>query len=87
MRDRDREFNEKNPPSKPETMKRFEDAVAVVVRALRSQTESDWGAPYTALREEDAVNRFNLFLRCATHIHHHIGQMTYLHSALTHRNG
>jgi hypothetical protein len=86
VRDRDREFTENNPPSKREVMKRFDEAVALVVRTLRTQSEHDWSAPYTALREEDAVNRFNLFLRCATHLHHHVGQMTYLHSALTRKN-
>jgi hypothetical protein len=82
VRDRDREFTENNPPSKQEVMQRFDEAVAMVLRTLRCQSDRDWSAPYTAMREEDAVNRFNLFLRCATHLHHHVGQMTYLQSAL-----
>jgi hypothetical protein len=34
------------------------------------------------MREEDAANRFNIFLRCATHLHLHVGQMIYLQYAL-----
>jgi DinB superfamily len=82
VRDRDREFTDETLASKQEVMQRFDEAIATVVRTLRSQSDRDWSAPYTAMREEDAMNRFNLFLRCATHLHHHIGQMTYLHSAL-----
>ena len=78
VRDRDREFTETDRPPKDAVMKRFDEAVAVVVRAIAAQSEQDWSKPYTAAREEDAGNRFNLFLRCATHLHHHVGQMVYL---------
>ena len=78
VRDRDREFRETDRPPKSAVMKRFDDAVAVVLRAIAAQSEQDWSKPYTAAREEDAGNRFNLFLRCATHMHHHVGQMVYL---------
>jgi hypothetical protein len=78
VRDRDREFSEAAPPAKDEVLKRFADAVAMVARAARAQAESDWGKPYKAVREEDAENRFNIFLRCATHLHLHVGQMLYL---------
>jgi uncharacterized damage-inducible protein DinB len=82
VRDRDREFTERDRPSKAEVMKSFDEAVANVSRTVRQQSEKDWPTPYTALREVDAGNRFNIFLRCATHLHHHIGQMTYLQFAL-----
>jgi len=78
VRDRDREFAEPDRPPKAAVMKRFDEAVAVVLRALAAQSEADWSKPYTAVREEDAHDRFNLFLRCATHLHHHVGQMVYL---------
>ncbi len=78
VRDRDREFTESNRLSKDEVLKRFDAAVSVVLRAIGAQSEADWARPYTAMREEDAGNRFNLFLRCATHLHHHVGQMIYL---------
>jgi hypothetical protein len=82
VRDRDREFTEAARPAKAEVMKRFSDAVAMVARAARTQSEKDWGKNYTAMREEDAANRFNIFLRCATHLHLHVGQMIYLQFAL-----
>jgi hypothetical protein len=81
-RDRAREFSEAARPAKDEVMKRFADAVAIVARVARTQSESDWSRPYTALREDDAGNRFNIFLRCATHLHLHVGQMMYLQFAL-----
>ena len=82
VRDRDREFTDAARPAKAEVMKRFNDAVAMVARAARAQSEEDWGKSYTAMREEDAANRFNIFLRCATHLHLHVGQMIYLQYAL-----
>jgi hypothetical protein len=82
VRDRDREFTEAARPAKAEVMKRFNDSVAMVARAARAQSEEDWGKSYTAMREEDAANRFNIFLRCATHLHLHVGQMIYLQYAL-----
>jgi hypothetical protein len=54
----------------------------MVVRTARAQSEDDWSRSYTAMREEDAANRFNIFLRCATHLHLHVGQMIYLQFAL-----
>ena len=78
VRDRDREFSETARPSKHEVMKRFAEAVAMVTRTARAQSEADWDRKYTAVREEDAENRFNIFLRCATHLHLHVGQMIYL---------
>jgi hypothetical protein len=50
----------------------------MVARAARAQAEADWSKTYQAVREEDAENRFNIFLRCATHLHLHVGQMLYL---------
>jgi len=44
-----------------------------VARTVRAQSENDWPLPYTAMREVDAGNRFNIFLRCASHLHHHLG--------------
>jgi uncharacterized damage-inducible protein DinB len=83
VRDRDREFTEAMRPPKAEVIKRFEDAIALVGRTVRAQNESDWLTAYTAMREVDAGNRFNILLRCASHLHHHLGQMTYLQKELT----
>ena len=78
VRDRDREFNEKDRPSKAEVLKRFDDAVALVIQTIEKQTADDWAKTYSAAREEDAENRFHILLRCCTHLHHHVGQMMYL---------
>jgi len=82
VRDRPREFTETAPPSKNEALKKLGEAVAMVVRTARAQAEDDWSKFYKAAGEEDAVNRFHVFLRCATHFHLHIGEMTYLQFAL-----
>lgn len=82
VRDRGREFNEAAPPSKTETLQRFHEAVALVASTTRAQSESDWSVPYTAMREEDAGNRFVILLRCASHLNHHVGQMIYLQKEL-----
>src|SRR6202171_3608274 len=37
VRDRPREFNDPNPPSKDEALQRFEDAVAMVLKTIRTQ--------------------------------------------------
>ena len=86
VRDRDREFTESSTPQKGEVMRRFADAVSMVARTARAQSEEDWSKTYTAVREETAENRFNIFLRCATHLHLHIGQMMYLQFALLKSN-
>lgn len=78
VRDREREFTETQRPPKPEVMRRFEAAVEVVQKTIGSQAAGDWSRSYSALREEDAVDRFGIYLRCATHLHLHIGQMIFL---------
>ena len=82
VRDREREFTETNYPRKKECLKKFEEAVDVVLRTLMAQTIDDWEKEYTASGETDAKNRMTIFLRCATHLHHHVGQMMYLGYAL-----
>ncbi|TAH51665.1 MAG: hypothetical protein EYC68_09890 [Chloroflexota bacterium] len=44
---------------------------------LEKQTDGDWGAAYRAEGVDDVHNRFNIFLRCAVHFHHHIGHISY----------
>ena len=82
VRDRDREFSEKDRPAKAEVLKRFDHAIALVVQTIGKQTAQDWPMSYSAAREEDAESRFNIFLRCCTHLHHHVGQMMYLANGL-----
>ncbi|HEX4948231.1 MAG TPA: DinB family protein [Blastocatellia bacterium] len=83
VRDRPREFTEPNPPAKAEALQRLDEAAAMVVRTLHAQTAEDWDKPYSAVGDAEAGNRFNIFLRCASHLYHHIGQMIYLHRAWT----
>lgn len=77
VRDRPREFNEANPPSKSETLKRFDDAIALVVKTIREQSSDDWSATYSGVGT-DAKNRLAMVVQCAAHMQHHIGQMIYL---------
>jgi len=78
VRDRDREFTEKQPPPKDEALGAFDRAIAMVVATLRKQSAEDWGKAYTAEREPEAKDRFQIFVRCAGHAYHHVGQIVYL---------
>lgn len=81
VRDRPREFAEAARPSKEEVLKKFDEAMEMVVQTIRSQSAEDWSAAYSATGT-DAQDRFGIVLSCATHLHHHIGQMTYLEFGL-----
>jgi uncharacterized damage-inducible protein DinB len=77
VRDRPKEFSEASRPSKQEVLKKFDEAVEMVVRTIRSRSAEDWSAPYSGTGSE-AKTRFEMVLQCATHLNHHIGQMMYL---------
>jgi len=77
VRDRPREFAETARPPKAETLKKFDDAIEVVLRTIRSQSPEDWSKPYTAVGS-DSPDRFDIVFQCATHLDHHIRQMIYL---------
>ena len=77
LRDRPREFNDPNPPSKDEALKYFDNAVAQVLETIRAQSSDDWSAPYSA-SGTPASNRLDIMIVCAAHLQHHIGQMIYL---------
>jgi len=49
----------------------------MVLGAINSQSAEDWSREYIAVGA-DARDRFDMVLQCATHLHHHIGQMMYL---------
>jgi len=76
-RDRPREFNDANPPSKQEALKRFDEAVTMVVATICAQSAEDWSCPYSAIGANAQI-RLDMVLQCATHMQHHIGQMIYL---------
>ena len=84
IREREREFTEKAPPSKEEALRRLDEAVDLVVATLEAQDAESWSNAYEAKGAADSVkDRFSIFLRCATHFHHHVGQMIYLEKELT----
>jgi hypothetical protein len=78
VRDRNREFTDKQPPSKEEALRAFDLTMAMVVATIRKQTTGDWGKLYTAELEPEAADRFQIFIRCAGHAYHHVGQIVYL---------
>jgi len=77
VRDRPREFSQASRPSKAVVLKKLDDAVEMVVRTILSQSADEWSAAYSGTGAE-AKTRFEMVLQCATHLHHHIGQMMYL---------
>ena len=77
VRDRPLEFSEATRPSKAEVFKKFDEAIEMVLGAINSQSPEDWSKEYTAVGA-DAHDRFGMVLSCATHLHHHVGQMMYL---------
>jgi hypothetical protein len=77
VRDRLREFNDPNPPSKEEALKRLDVAVAMVKQTIHAQSPEDWAAEYSGVGT-NARNRLDMVMQCAAHMQHHIGQMIYL---------
>jgi Protein of unknown function (DUF1572) len=79
VRDREREFNDQAGRSKEEVLRGLDEAVSLVLATLESQTAETWSEAYEATDAADFVrDRFSVFLRCATHFDHHLGQMIYL---------
>ena len=77
VRDRPREFNDPSPPPEDETLKRFDDAVNMVLKTIRAQSREDWSLEYSGVGS-DAKTRLDILVICAAHMQHHIGQMIYL---------
>jgi len=77
IRDRPREFNDPNPPSKDEALKRFDNAADMVLKTIGAQAPEDWSVRYSGAGT-DAKTRLDIVLICAAHMQHHIGQMIYL---------
>jgi uncharacterized damage-inducible protein DinB len=82
-RDRDLEFTESRRPVKAEVLRKFDETISMVIATIERQSQSDWTSAYSAEREPEAKNRFTIFLRCATHFYHHVGQINYLCRELT----
>jgi|SRR5215831_8825515 len=78
VRERDREFTEPKPLPKEELLLAFDRAILMAVAVIRKQKPEDWLKEYSAEREPEAKERFNIFLRSAGHAYHHVGQIIYL---------
>jgi uncharacterized damage-inducible protein DinB len=82
IRDRRREFTEASPPEPAELLRRFQDAVSMVVKTVRSLDDAGW---QTSVQEQQPIQtQFGLALVCAAHLNNHIGQMSYLVRGLGH---
>jgi len=81
IRHRDLEFTDSG-KSKEELLKNFDRTIDMVVATIQKQSAEDWSAPYFAEREPEAKDRFTIFLRCAGHAYHHVGQIIYLQKEL-----
>ena len=78
VRNRDREFSEPEKLNKGKVLEAFDRTIDMVVATVRAQAPGDWLAVYSGEREPEAKNRFAIFLRCAAHAYHHVGQIIYL---------
>jgi hypothetical protein len=87
VRDRHREFTEGGKPAKTKVLEAFDQTIAMVVSTVRKQKPEDWTAPYSAELEPEAAERFMIFLRCAGHAYHHVGQIIFLSKELAKDTG
>jgi uncharacterized damage-inducible protein DinB len=87
IREREREFTETERPDKANVMSAFDQTIAMVVATIQKQQAGDWLAPYSGEREPEAAERFMIFLRCAGHAYHHVGQLIFLSKELTNASG
>ena len=78
VRNRDLEFTEIRKPAKNEVLGRFDEVIAMVAETIGKQSEADLCKRYSAEREPEAKDRFTIFLRCAAHFYHHVGQINYI---------
>lgn len=86
VRHRELEFTGEKHKPKDELLKAFDDAMVIVQDTIARQSPADWTHSYTAKGLEDAGDRFTAFLRCAAHIDHHLGQITYLCQEMARRS-
>jgi len=83
IRKRELEFTETHVGKKEESLSALDAAIDTVIATLETQTDFDWEHSYSAVGVDDVSSRFGIYLRCAVHFHHHIGQMIYLVKELT----
>jgi uncharacterized damage-inducible protein DinB len=78
LRNRDLEFSDPAKHPKDQVVARFDRTIDMVVATLEAQSAADWTRAYSAEREPQAKDRCTVFLRCASHLYHHVGQINYL---------
>jgi uncharacterized damage-inducible protein DinB len=78
VRNRPLEFTDTSCAPKDLLLKIFQGTIEMVIAVIKTQSEQDWSAAYTAKGFEDCGDRFTAFLRCAAHLSHHTGQIIYL---------
>jgi uncharacterized damage-inducible protein DinB len=83
VRDRDAEFNTPAEEPPEAVLERFHEAVAMVVRTIRSLGDDGLMTPVDD--EPPIWTRLGLLMVCASHMNNHIGQMSYLVQAQGHR--
>jgi Protein of unknown function (DUF1572) len=83
IRERELEFTESHVGQKEQVLRKLDQAVVMVIDTLRNQADDDWHQEYSAEGVDDVKDRFSIYLRCAVHFHHHLGQMIYLVKELT----
>jgi uncharacterized damage-inducible protein DinB len=82
VRDRTLEFTDPAQYPADQVLKRFQEAVEMVVRTIESLDDDGLLVPVTG--EHPVTTRFGLLLVCAAHLNNHIGQMSYLVQAQGH---
>lgn len=87
VRDRDREFAETRRLPKSDVLGEFDRAIDMVVATIGKQSAADWVKDYSGEREPEAKERFMIFVRCAGHAYHHVGQIIYLNREVTRKIG
>jgi uncharacterized damage-inducible protein DinB len=81
IRHRDLEFSDSGKP-KGDLLKAFDEAIQITAATVERQVDEDWSAAYSAAGETETKDRFTMFLRCAGHAYHHVGQIIYLQREL-----
>lgn len=84
VRDREREFTETARPPKEEVLVAFDRTVKMVLGVLETQTAENLMATPADSEGNHFSNRsrFSVFLHCASHLNHHVGQMICLEREL-----
>ena len=84
VRNRPLEFTDPSHPPGPELLRRFHEAVDLVVRTIETMSEEDLMRPAADADRHPIETRFGMLLVCAAHLNNHIGQMAYLVQAHGH---